>query len=135
MIRRPPRSTRTDTLFPYTTRFRSLQPVGRRVRQDVRRDLLHHRLLRAVHRTSGTPGGDPVPPGKESCAMTAIPAQATSHQPRPIVEVEAVSKIYPGGTEALNHVTLDLPEGPLTPLPGPSRSEEHTPELQSQMRI
>src|SRR3546814_12125995 len=24
MIRRPPRSTRTDTLFPYTTRFRSM---------------------------------------------------------------------------------------------------------------
>src|SRR3546814_20042732 len=28
MIRRPPRSTRTDTLFPYTTLFRS-QPHGR----------------------------------------------------------------------------------------------------------
>src|SRR3546814_3393619 len=26
MIRRPPRSTRTDTLFPYTTLFRSRQP-------------------------------------------------------------------------------------------------------------
>src|SRR3546814_12220979 len=26
MIRRPPRSTRTDTLFPYTTLFRSNQP-------------------------------------------------------------------------------------------------------------
>src|SRR3546814_10217403 len=26
MIRRPPRSTRTDTLFPYTTLFRSLLP-------------------------------------------------------------------------------------------------------------
>src|SRR3546814_2430174 len=26
MIRRPPRSTRTDTLFPYTTRFRSHLP-------------------------------------------------------------------------------------------------------------
>src|SRR3546814_18677244 len=26
MIRRPPRSTRTDTLFPYTTRFRSNHP-------------------------------------------------------------------------------------------------------------
>src|SRR3546814_705156 len=26
MIRRPPRSTRTDTLFPYTTLFRSIQP-------------------------------------------------------------------------------------------------------------
>src|SRR3546814_16366388 len=36
MIRRPPRSTRTDTLFPYTTLFRSLfarthaQPVANR---------------------------------------------------------------------------------------------------------
>src|SRR3546814_7987572 len=28
MIRRPPRSTRTDTLFPYTTLFRSLQLKG-----------------------------------------------------------------------------------------------------------
>src|SRR3546814_14455616 len=27
MIRRPPRSTRTDTLFPYTTLFRSFQAV------------------------------------------------------------------------------------------------------------
>src|SRR3546814_13095289 len=27
MIRRPPRSTRTDTLFPYTTLFRSLHRV------------------------------------------------------------------------------------------------------------
>src|SRR3546814_8594700 len=26
MIRRPPRSTRTDTLFPYTTLFRSIAP-------------------------------------------------------------------------------------------------------------
>src|SRR3546814_1559946 len=28
MIRRPPRSTRTDTLFPYTTLFRSLPRQG-----------------------------------------------------------------------------------------------------------
>src|SRR3546814_11370087 len=28
MIRRPPRSTRTDTLFPYTTLFRSTQLQG-----------------------------------------------------------------------------------------------------------
>src|SRR3546814_11064917 len=27
MIRQPPRSTRTDTLFPYTTLFRSFYPV------------------------------------------------------------------------------------------------------------
>src|SRR3546814_1608607 len=29
MIRRPPRSTRTDTLFPYTTLFRSLRTASR----------------------------------------------------------------------------------------------------------
>src|SRR3546814_1850681 len=29
MIRRPPRSTRTDTLFPYTTLFRSLRTCVR----------------------------------------------------------------------------------------------------------
>src|SRR3546814_3345770 len=28
MIRRPPRSTRTDTLFPYTTLFRSVAAAG-----------------------------------------------------------------------------------------------------------
>src|SRR3546814_11847739 len=28
MIRRPPRSTRTDTLFPYTTLFRSNSAIG-----------------------------------------------------------------------------------------------------------
>src|SRR3546814_14950018 len=30
MIRRPPRSTRTDTLFPYTTLFRSSGPARQR---------------------------------------------------------------------------------------------------------
>src|SRR3546814_1175028 len=41
MIRRPPRSTRTDTLFPYTTLFRSCcananasQPIRKRTRID-----------------------------------------------------------------------------------------------------
>src|SRR3546814_17879409 len=34
MIRRPPRSTRTDTLFPYTTLFRSALIVG--LREDLR---------------------------------------------------------------------------------------------------
>src|SRR3546814_3273565 len=43
MIRRPPRSTRTDTLFPYTTLFRSVHPAfasrpGGRVRRvEMRR--------------------------------------------------------------------------------------------------
>src|SRR3546814_19630488 len=39
MIRRPPRSTRTDTLFPYTTLFRSNRDgrvLGRGAREDLR---------------------------------------------------------------------------------------------------
>src|SRR3546814_554108 len=36
MIRRPPRSTRTDTLFPYTTLFRSSQ-TGMSVHLDIER--------------------------------------------------------------------------------------------------
>src|SRR3546814_7394329 len=36
MIRRPPRSTRTDTLFPYTTLFRSRCPEAARLRRHAR---------------------------------------------------------------------------------------------------
>src|SRR3546814_8037410 len=33
MLRRPPRSTRTDTLFPYTTLFRSVHLLEHKVRR------------------------------------------------------------------------------------------------------
>src|SRR3546814_4625446 len=49
MIRRPPRSTRTDTLFPYTTLFRS--PHSRRVAAGRLRPLPPSRA--AVRRESG----------------------------------------------------------------------------------
>src|SRR3546814_3512680 len=40
MIRRPPRSTRTDTLFPYTTLFRSMHSdVDTVERAEIIRDL------------------------------------------------------------------------------------------------
>src|SRR3546814_3702526 len=35
MIRRPPRSTRTDTLFPYTTLFRSARRRTGRLRNSI----------------------------------------------------------------------------------------------------
>src|SRR3546814_6269544 len=38
MIRRPPRSTRTDTLFPYTTLFRSLGYPGGPAVERVAKD-------------------------------------------------------------------------------------------------
>src|SRR3546814_18543310 len=81
MIRRPPRSTRTDTLFPYTTLFRS-----------VASRLLC--LLQCHHGAVGRPGGD------------------LRHR-RPL-----------GGGR----------HGPQRPA-AVGRSEEHTSELQSLMRI
>src|SRR3546814_7433277 len=47
MIRRPPRSTRTDTLFPYTTLFRSqgLSRVLRPPRPPEMREQQHDRVL------------------------------------------------------------------------------------------
>src|SRR3546814_20609140 len=59
MIRRPPRSTRTDTLFPYTTLFRSPwrerrkgdaagAEIGERVEQVVLDPAVEHRIARLV---------------------------------------------------------------------------------------
>src|SRR3546814_12337959 len=50
MIRRPPRSTRTDTLFPYTTLFRSLDHVLRALVDDQVREVarLDARSVREV---------------------------------------------------------------------------------------
>src|SRR3546814_14106859 len=51
MILRPPRSTRTDTLFPYTTLFRSPRPLGNARRRPVgqrRKQRLLRQFLGAV---------------------------------------------------------------------------------------
>src|SRR3546814_17634682 len=60
MIRRPPRSTRTDTLFPYTTLFRSkalprcllkldaVARIERRLARDLAHGLIHAREARGV---------------------------------------------------------------------------------------
>src|SRR3546814_4939470 len=48
MIRRPPRSTRTDTLFPYTTLFRSPPDMRQMRLAAARRAMQHQRLVRPV---------------------------------------------------------------------------------------
>src|SRR3546814_6387368 len=55
MIRRPPRSTRTDTLFPYTTLFRSL-PISRPQSQGRP---LHGDAVMRRRRCRGGEAGDP----------------------------------------------------------------------------
>src|SRR3546814_1931776 len=82
MIRRPPRSTRTDTLFPYTTLFRSDEEAESR---------LDPRAARRDHRASA---------GRKRPRVTGR-----------------------------DEIEVFIPEG-TSP-----RSEEHTSELQSLMRI
>src|SRR3546814_2739634 len=49
MIRRPPRSTRTDTLFPYTTLFRSQAAAGLGIVEGSRVRLGNRRGSLVVH--------------------------------------------------------------------------------------
>src|SRR3546814_8952414 len=92
MIRRPPRSTRTDTLFPYTTLFRSRQVV-----QHLEQFLA----------------------GLDVAGIGAVDL---------VENADAIGV----------HVDADRPKLCRHALEGaeqPARSEEHTSELQSLMRI
>src|SRR3546814_10592988 len=113
MIRRHPRSTLTDTLFPYPSLFRS-QPC-----QHARRARRH----RIVGAGRAPPGGAGPPEGLMS---TTAPARLDPALLRKQVD------------ELDWYHTFDLPGGIVTP--GlfdhrKVRSEEHTSELQSLMRI
>src|SRR3546814_2592305 len=76
MIRRPPRSTRTDTLFPYTTLFRSRRRRARSAREDrPRRQVAllavrhrEHRRWRAEHR-----------PDRLRCDAARAPGRSEEH--------------------------------------------------------
>src|SRR3546814_14854226 len=112
MIRRPPRSTRTDTLFPYTTLFRSGPSDGL-----SRPALVPEQNGQAKRRQIAGEGADRLGAG----AVAAV-------------EVEGEAD-----DEALHPLPRD---GHLQPLqvrrelaPLHQRSEEHTSELQSLMRI
>src|SRR3546814_12605203 len=91
MIRRQPRSTRTDTLFPYTTLFRSLQQHVGAVRAGQLDRILELRL-------GGHPDGD------------ALPLLATSglhHELTDLVEQLHVGAVAAGGATA-RHVEAGL---------------------------
>src|SRR3546814_2501546 len=99
MIARPPRSTRTDTLFPYTTLFRSLAygadwPVGSA-------NPLEGIEVAITRRTAGDPNA------------------------RPLLPDEGVSLKEAIASHTINVAIVN----------GFDRSEEHTSELQSLMRI
>src|SRR3546814_18969850 len=66
-VRAPPKSTRTYTLFPYTTLFRSLQRPGDHRRRRLRRPPLRPRVRRG-HR----PGRGAVPAREDRGGVGAL---------------------------------------------------------------
>src|SRR3546814_4461549 len=106
-MRRPPRSTRTDTLLPYTTLFRSTGGCRRRkIVMDTRKIML---IVGALVVAIGAAFGV-----NQMMRGTAAPQARAAAAPEingPMILV----------------ATRQLPVG--------TRSEEHTSELQSLMRI
>src|SRR3546814_20656964 len=70
MIRRPPRATRTDTLFPYTTLFRSLGHIESHHRIEVRVCLVTVRRIEDV--AAGETGENLIIPIKELKPIVAV---------------------------------------------------------------
>src|SRR3546814_3585990 len=108
MIRRPPRSTRTDTLFPYTTLFRSAEPRGLRLGKKIPRGAVagraddDHRVGEARSNEVGAEIGRAFLKGNQQVETARRGRGGDAAEQR---EIKGV------------------------------RSEEHTSELQSLMRI
>src|SRR3546814_4118676 len=94
MIRRPPRSTRTDTLFPYTTLFRSgIAGKGQAlavevVDQPAARRLAFHKTqklaaLRGRHMVTDEARQDDVPPLSHEVAIITGDEPHPPAKPRP----------------------------------------------------
>src|SRR3546814_5538857 len=126
MIRRPPRSTRTDTLFPYTTLFRSCQAVGIGGFQSLRQN------QRAAHRQGAEYTGDrAIENQRESQQQNAIgPARMRLVAGGDVIGQIAVRDGYALGASGGARREYDI-----SLVAGHDRSEEHTSELQSLMRI
>src|SRR3546814_20810419 len=95
MIRRPPRSTRTDTLFPYTTLFRS---ACRRCRPLPDRARLLKRVSCSARKLApefqGAPDDKPRPPAPRDRSAQARPTatRSLSHRPPPRMHMSASSE-------------------------------------------
>src|SRR3546814_20578142 len=87
MIRRPPRSTRTDTLFPYTTLFRS-PGLGPAPREQIRDLAAAAAEIDDQPRLDGGNAPDQIerrarPFILEFPVLSDIPARACRHAPSP----------------------------------------------------
>src|SRR3546814_4876796 len=109
MIRRPPRSTRTDTLFPYTTLFRSAAV-------DIHIDPAIQAVIAEAAQLAAFQG-------------RVRPIDSQTVQPHRVLVAEAVGVGADDDTFLRLILTADIGIGQHK-----GRSEEHTSELQSLMR-
>src|SRR3546814_6382748 len=150
MIRRPPRSTRTDTLFPYTTLFRSLGAHPQRAVLLVGQALVGETLQRGLHEATLDQRGfrrplvvadveigerlfDDAELGVERGLLDRFPAvaeqAARTHDQRVGVRfLLQLDLVLFGIAGTFRHLRFGVEAGQ-------HRSEEHTSELQSLMRI
>src|SRR3546814_9416173 len=125
MIRRPPRSTLTDTLFPYTTLFRSI--LSRAYVGLARRGNARGVVVRHDHRPD--PAAEQGPPAlwRDDAAPRRIALDALEAE-EAVERVECGEKqrfatiVEQRAQQMARHVVL-------------GRSEEHTSDLQSLMPI
>src|SRR3546814_8034604 len=124
MRRRPPRSTRTSTLFPYTTLFRSLFGLkpsrGRNITGDAWAGLgVFHAVTRSV---------------RDSAALLDAICGPPRHHPYSLPRPETPFLAAVGRDPGRLRIawTVGTPDDVVL---HPERSEEHTSELQSIMRI
>src|SRR3546814_5633201 len=112
MTRRPPRSTRTDTLFPYTTLFRSVEGGDAPSRRERRAPRPRMARPSAQGRVAGVP--------------------RMSHRRRLPADLRCRRDNRKGRNDLL-HAGWNTQRA--FQMSADSRSEEHTSELQSLMRI
>src|SRR3546814_4690335 len=116
MIRRPPRSTRTDTLFPYTTLFRNWRDASPWNTVATPESAMKPPTPRLRAQAGGN---EREHPGRPALSVRTLLHRRRGPRPRPRLPPErpAPGRLQPLGNQ-----------------PG-LRSEEHTSELQSLMRI
>src|SRR3546814_5662367 len=124
MIRQPPRLTRTDTPFPYTTRFRS-QPV------ETYRAIFGPAIVPAF-------GNLGLPGNREAFAVTLKGQRLASGERRRRFGLGAHAQFGPAAPQGRGNgarlVDAQVNLGIVRHGPALPRSEEHTSELQSLMR-
>src|SRR3546814_5529685 len=98
MIRRPPRATRTDTLCPYTTLFRSMDPDVPLIVPEVNPDAIAGYVKKNII-------------ANPNCSTAQLVVAL-----KPLHDVAKINRVVVSNYQSV-------------------RSEEHTSELQSLMRI